>query len=411
MPPQAHLITAACVADGDGRVFSPGAVRLDEDNAVVDVGTPSGLGEPGGQVVRIHRPDLIVTPALVNAHTHLDLTDLGPRPAPACFTDWAANVRAGRAVEPDDIRHAVQSGVEASIRGGVAAVGDIAGAWRTEPFETLRDSALRGVSYLELFGQGARQPDAVARMHRLLDAAPPAAHGVTLGLQPHAPYSCGAVLYEAAWRRATVDGRPICTHLAETREELQFLRAADGPFADLLRELNVWDDTIRPDGRHPVDWLGDHVDLGDFALAHVNYAEETHIARLASSGAVVVYCPRASAYFGHHDHPWAAMLDVGVTVALGTDSILCLDTPDRMSTADEMRALVRRDGLDPVVALRMATVNGATALGLERDLFTFAPGPIAGIIGWPATAGAASWSGAMQSDAAPVWLTGPGAGE
>ena len=50
---------------------------------------------------------------------------------------------------------------------------------------------------------------------------------------------------------------------------------------------------------------------------------------LAASNITVAYCPRASHYFGHTNHRWKEMLDAGINVALGTDSLLCLDTPDQ----------------------------------------------------------------------------------
>jgi cytosine/adenosine deaminase-related metal-dependent hydrolase len=65
---------------------------------------------------------------------------------------------------------------------------------------------------------------------------------------------------------------------------------------------------------------------------------------------------------------------------MGTDSLLCLDTPERISVLDEMRFLHRRDGTDPYVLLGMATVNGAQALGIDVEPVTFRPGATAGVL-------------------------------
>jgi len=95
-------------------------------------------------------------------------------------------------------------------------------------------------------------------------------------------------------------------------------------------------------------------------LIHCNYLEETAIARILASRASVVHCPRSHAYFGHDPHPVRQLLDAGVNIALGTDS---LASNDSLSILDEMRFLHdhRRD-LKVEEIFRMATLNGAAAL-------------------------------------------------
>jgi len=108
---------------------------------------------------------------------------------------------------------------------------------------------------------------------------------------------------------------------------------------------------------------------------------------LAASGASVVYCPRSRDYFGHEQdsgpHRYREMLQRGINVALGTDSILNIPEAqsDRLSTLDEMRLLHTRDRTDPLEALRMATTNGARALGMNESVVTFSGDPheVAGI--------------------------------
>jgi 5-methylthioadenosine/S-adenosylhomocysteine deaminase len=107
------------------------------------------------------------------------------------------------------------------------------------------------------------------------------------------------------------------------------------------------------------------------------------------------------------------MMDHGVNVALGTDSILCLDTPDRLSVLDDMRFLYQRDGTDPRQLLAMGTVAGARALGVDPALVALAPGPSAGVIavdvgGAREPAGSdAALRDVMRSREAPQWVVGP----
>ena len=196
------------------------------------------------------------------------------------------------------------------------------------------------------------------------------------GITPHAPYSAGMRLYDAAARFSQISGCRLTTHLAETVEEIQFVRDGVGPCADLLHDLGKWDVSIKPTGLHPVDWVAPLLKNAHWLLAHCNYVEDSHIALLAKSRASVVYCPLASEYFGHVAHRYRDMLEAGVNVCLGTDSILCQppENTQPLGIWPQMRRLFRRDGTDADTLLTMATVNGMRGLELARIDATFGSG-------------------------------------
>jgi cytosine/adenosine deaminase-related metal-dependent hydrolase len=109
-------------------------------------------------------------------------------------------------------------------------------------------------------------------------------------------------------------------------------------------------------------------------FAHVNYLDDDELALLADSGASVVYCPGSSAFFGRSGHRYADMLAAGINVAIGTDSLASNDSLDMLS---EMRRLKRQGQVDNHTTLRMATLNGAIALGREDQLGSLEPGKFA----------------------------------
>ncbi|MFK7960191.1 MAG: amidohydrolase family protein [Phycisphaerales bacterium] len=408
------LIRAGTVVDGAGTCAVPGAVLL-RGREVVAAGAPERIGVPADARI-VDRPFHAVVPAFVNVHAHLDLTHIGPLPRPARFTDWIGQVRAGRADDPVALRQSVRAGIQASIAGGTAAIGDIAGAESTIPAEALEQSGLLGVSYREYFGAGPRQSAAVERIAAFV--AETGERASAAGISPHAPYSCGP----AVFRAAAASGRPVATHLAETLAEVDLARDGDGEMVEFLRTIGVWDDALRdgPDpiaglGQHPIDAVLDWLDGAPAVVAHVNYPEPGHLERLAAAGVTVAYCPRASAYFGHPapgaaPHAWRDMLAAGVRVALGTDGMPCLDTPGRLSVLDEMRLLFRRDRPDPRQLLAMATVHGAAGLGLPEARFTFAPGPLAGLLAIPVPPAIRGdrWVAALATGGPIEWLLGPG---
>ena len=380
MPGQRRrLIRAAAIVDGQGQNATPGAVLL-EGSQILASGDVSSIG-PVDDAELIDRPRCVVLPALVNVHCHLDLSHIGPTPLDGDFVSWIEQLRTARAQTDEAIAASVRHGVELALAGGTALVGDIAGVGSLVPIEQLRASKLGGVSFLEVFGIGNRQDAAIETMKRAVHDCPAYEGGVRLGVQPHAPYSCGRAVFEAA---AQLD-RPLATHLSETLDELQFVDTATGPLASMLKRFGVWDDSIGGCGCHPIDHIREILGDREIVAAHLNYVDNCHVEKLADWPITVAYCPRASAYFGHpYDgytpHRYRDMLEVGVNVALGTDGLPCLDTPDRISVLDEMRFLYQRDSADPIALLRMATVAGASALGFDESLFTLAPGPTAGLL-------------------------------
>lgn len=372
-------------------------------------------------------PEQIILPALVNAHTHLDLTHIAPQPhTPGDgFVAWVDMIRANRATGDEQIARCVRLGIEKTLAGGVIAVGDIAGAPAGRlcdtPARELGRSPLIGVSYLEFFGVGQAAARAVHRVSDYLDAHAPAltaelaGKGVQLGFQPHAPNTVDLGVYRWVTQAAAQRGIQLCTHLAETPEEREFIASGTGPQRAMLERFGVWDQSALEHigkGKHPVEHLRPVLEMHPYLVAHVNDATDAGIETLARTATSVAYCPRASRYFDAHQHfgahRYREMLDSGVNVCLGTDSIVNLDTPDRISTLDDMRMLHQQGDLDEHRLLSMGTLNGASALGLDPNRFTIGTdaSPI-GIISvpiGPTPDGAPAWDRLMGSKSAPSWL-------
>jgi cytosine/adenosine deaminase-related metal-dependent hydrolase len=180
----------------------------------------------------------------------------------------------------------------------------------------------------------------------------------------------------------------LCTHLAETREEAQFLRDGTGPFRELLEAWNLWDGSFEPPGCSPVSYMRRlgvlRPDIKRFfppILAHANYVDDSDLAILAECRASVAYCPRTHAFFGHEPHRYRDMEAQGINVCLGTDS---LASNQSLSILDELRYLrsVDRKTSDDVL-LQMATTNGAKALGRPDLLGSLERGRWADLIAVP----------------------------
>ena len=412
------LLRAAGAVDGD-REIAPASILID-DRQVLAIGSPESVGGVEDAVV-LDLPDEVVTPALVNAHAHLDLTELGPMSCEDGFEHWLERIRANRPSKASEVTAAVTAGIDASTRGGVMAVGDIAGALGFASATTLADSPIGGVSFIEVFGIGQRTNHGLEGVRRAREFARsiPARPGFAIGIQPHAPYSCGVETYAAA----AASGLPCSTHLAETPEEAALTRRGTGPLLDLLRSVGsvAEGEAIHTSGAHPVDQLLAIEPARAWLVAHLNYPAEPdepdkaladRLQHLADRKITVAYCPRASAFLGHPragrgGHPWRDLLAAGIEVALGTDGMPCLDTPDRLTVLDEMRFLARTGvAFDACQLLRMATTSGARGLGLNPQAVTLGPGPLAGLLAMRGS-GIDPIRDLFTRSEPPRWLLGP----
>ncbi|MCE5302040.1 MAG: amidohydrolase family protein [Planctomycetaceae bacterium] len=313
--------------------------------------------------------NVALLPGLVNAHTHLDFSDLtlplGPERAG--FADWIRRVMA-RACAGRDLRRAVTVGLQESLRQGVTTLGETAQSdW---PFDVL-DGGMRVTLFHELI---APTRDRVAAALQRVDTLPDSDARQQQGLGPHATFTVHPELLEAVVRRSAERRLPVAMHLAESDEELDLMRSGGGPLRRLLDELGAWDgETIRA-GSRPMDYLR-RLAVADRALiVHGGYLDDEEIAWLADRAdrIAVVYCPRTHAWFGRRAYPLERMLAAGVCVALGTDGRG--SSPD-LSLLAEMRAVARwHPTIDSAMVLRMGTSLGSRALGCGHQAGTLEPG-------------------------------------
>jgi cytosine/adenosine deaminase-related metal-dependent hydrolase len=327
--------------------------------------------------------DAILLPGLVNAHCHLELSRCraGSARTPEQFVPWLLE-RIGQPVESNAERTgATKEGIAESLGFGVTTIGDIT-SFPSETRPVLAASTLSGVSFGEV--------RAMARRRELLEPRLAAAvagdsDDLRAGISPHAPYSVEASVYSRCLEMARSQNRPLTTHLAESADEAEFLADHSGPLRALWERIGAWDDSVRRFSGGPIRFA-QSIGLLDYSmtsLAHVNYCDDAELAILAAGRASVVYCPRTHAYFGHPPHRWREMLAAGINVAVGTDSRA--SSPD-LNLVEDLRLLHRIAPEVPAKTIwKMATINGAQALGLQGRVGEISAGCRANVIGFEAT--------------------------
>jgi aminodeoxyfutalosine deaminase len=335
-----------------------------------------GRGHPSGTVHDLG--DAIILPGLVNAHTHLEFSDLDrPLPAGGGLPAWIERVvamrRSGAASginEAARLRAAIASGLKQSSAAGVTAIGEIATA--AHPMAAAGGPLVR--VFRETLGLSSVAMHAArSSLRRDLDRM--SAEGTCTGVSPHAPYSVAEALGREVVSEAVRRRLPVMMHLAESRDEAELLATGGGAFRTMLEQLGAWQPDTPPRFLPVADWITLLAKAPRGVVVHGTFLPEdqTALSRLARhrDRLCVVVCPRTTLALSGRLPPVEAFRAAGIRVAIGTDSRA--SNPD-LSVLAECRALVEGGVVSPREALAMATRHGAWALGFERRCGMLAPG-------------------------------------
>jgi cytosine/adenosine deaminase-related metal-dependent hydrolase len=356
-------------------------------NRIRAVGSwPDFQSLPGGKVIDLG--EVILLPGLVNAHCHLDYTDMaGKLPPPKTFTDWIALITAAKAEwNFSDYASSWLHGAHMLLRNGVTTVADIEAVPDLLP-EVWDATPLRIFSFIEMTGIRARR-NPMEILHKTFEKISSLSHiRCSASLSPHAPYSTLPELLQLTAEVAREKNLRVVTHAAESRQEFEMFMDARGEMFDWLKR-NERDNSDCGIGS-PVKHLARNKMLGENLIAvHVNLLARGDAALLGKRGAHVVHCPRSHEYFRHPPFPRKRLASAGVNICLGTDSLATTmkigkQIPE-LNLFDEMRSLADNDPeLLPLEILRMATVNGAHALGLAGQVGELSENSLADLIAIP----------------------------
>ena len=305
--------------------------------------------------------DAVLLPGLINAHCHFDYTNFSGRvPYRGSFSGWIHDVVALKAQQTRaDFSIGIQSGITLSLQAGTTTAVNI--VCFPELISQLPPTPLRIIWC----------PELIDLTHCIVDLPEAGA-----GLSPHAPYTASATLY----RHCAKTGRFLTTHLAESIEEDEMFRWGRGTLYEACRG---WGRLMSDCGhRGPVELLQSYGVLGAHCLAvHANCLSETDVKILAQSGTSVVHCPKTHRFFGRTTAPVMQLLQAGVNVCLGTDSLASNNTLDLFA---EMRELAEAfPQLLPEQILRFVTTHAARALNESNRLGQIKAGAVADLIAVP----------------------------
>lgn len=348
-----------------------GAVAID-DGLIVAVG-------PADQVMSHYRASRVlrgkgkvVMPGLINGHTHLAMALFRGLADDLALNDWLVNYifpAEGKFVDPKFVRLGVQLACWEMIRGGTTTFVDMYFYPDVEA-KVIEQCGLRGViapSTIDFPSPGFSGWDdlfasAVDFVERWQGKNP----RIIPALGVHAPYTVSPEHLAEARAAALRLNAPISIHVAETQTEV--------------------DDILNRYGNRPINHL-DSLDFFDAQTisAHTVYPDAAEIELLAAKGVGVIHCPSSNLKLASGVSPVPQMLAAGVKVGLGTDGAASnndLDMWEEMTLAALIHKGVLKDPttMPAQTVLRMATLGGAEAIGLEQQIGALTVGRRADVI-------------------------------
>lgn len=377
---------AAWVLPMQGAPIANGAVAVVGDR-ITFVGRAADA--PAGTVTDLG--DAALMPGLVNVHTHLELTPLRHLLEGLDFAQWIRTLTTLRRTElsdTNDLQVGARIGIAEGLLRGITTFADTSDT-AAPVQDALQSMGARGIVYKEVFGPDPQQCEASLTMLRdaVQELRRTASTTVHVGVSPHAPYSVSMQLFAAVATFAITEGLPMAVHLAESAFEEELVTRGTGPYADNWRSRGI--DPAGSQARSSVALLHEAGALRARPLIiHAVRVDAEDIALLMAAGCAVAHCPVSNARFGHGIAPLQAMLDAGLAVGIGTDSVA---SNNRMDLLDEARVAhlmacthTRSWRAFPAArALRQCTAGGAEALGLWPQLGTLAVGAPADLCAFP----------------------------
>jgi 5-methylthioadenosine/S-adenosylhomocysteine deaminase len=310
-------------------------------------------------------------PGLVNAHTHAAMSLFRGLADDLALMDWLQNhiwPAETKWVNEEFVQLGTELATAEMLRGGTTCFNDMyffpdvaarvaskAGIRATVGLIVLDFPTVWARDANEYIDKGLEVHD-VYRSDELINTA----------FAPHSPYTVSDEPLEKIRMLADELDRPIHMHVHETAHEIN--------------------ESIKNTGMRPFKRLAN---LGlvspNLMAVHMTQLEAEEIEQLASSGSHVVHCPESNLKLASGFCPLGKLLDAGVNVALGTDGAASNNDLDMFSEMRTAALLAKGVSEDATVvpahqALEMATLNGAKALGLDKNTGSLATGKFADIV-------------------------------
>lgn len=380
------MITLYCarwVLPVSSTAVADGAIAVDGEK-IVAVGDHASLVRHFPQARVRDFGESAIIPGLVNAHSHLELTAMRGflEQEETDFFAWLKKLTIARLerMSVDDLNVSASWGACEAARAGVTCVADASDS-ALGSMNALRDVGLRGIVFQESFGPDPRLAkenfeklrEKIARLRERETSL------VKCGVSPHAPYTVCAPQLEMIAEYSISESLPLMMHAAETAMEVSLMREGRGIFAEGLKNRGFdW----RAPGVSTIQYLNNHGVLHTRPLlAHCIYVDDADLDIMKQTDTRVAHCPKSNAKLGHGHAPFMKMINKGIVVGLGSDSVASNNVCDLLEESRFALLLARAKNnetdsdsaqghryLSATEILQTAILGGTGALRLDGQI-------------------------------------------
>ena len=355
--------------DGQRRLIENGAVVID-GGRIAAVDTQDAITAQWDARKRVDRPDALLTPGFVNAHTHAAMALFRGIADDVPLDTWLNQhiwPLEAQHVTPDFVRDGTRLAMAEMLRGGITCFNDMY-FFPDVVAEAVIEARMRasiGLIVIDFPTVWADDPDGYLKKAVAVYDSHARHPLVSFQFAPHSPYAVSEETLARVRVQADQLDIGVHTHLHETAAEVanHVADRDERPFSQLDRQGFVNQTLL---------------------AAHMVHIDEDEIARAGASGMSVVHCPESNLKLASGMAPVTALVEAGVNVALGTDGAasnndLCLIGEMRTAALLAKAESGNARSLPAETVLEMATINGARALGIDADTGSLEPGKWADI--------------------------------
>ncbi len=310
-------------------------------------------------------------PGLINSHTHASMTLMRGIADDLQLMDWLQNhiwPLEQKWVGEAFVRDGTDLAIAEMIRGGTTCFNDMYFFPEITAHQAIKHGIRASIGLILIEFPSAWAENSAAYIEKGLALHEQLRHEplITTPFAPHAPYT---VSDESLSKIRTFSDElelPVHMHLHETLHEVQ--------------------EQQKNSHQTPIQRLNDLGLLNPFFMAvHMTQLTDEDIQLVADSGAHIIHCPESNLKLASGFCPVSKCLNAGINVALGTDGAASnndLDLLGEMRTAALLGKAIANDAsaVPAMTALKMATINGAKALGIEHETGSLSAGKAADVV-------------------------------
>src|SRR5713226_9795480 len=356
--------------DGARRVIENGAVAV-KSGRIVEIGATAEIDRNYSAREIVNASGKVIIPGLINGHMHVPMTLFRGLADDLDLQEWLTKYifpAEAKNVTEEFVRVGTRLGLAEMIRGGTTTYCDMYYFEDAIADETSK-AGMRGVLGETVIdfpvADNKTNAEAMAYVERFVKKWQ-GNRLIVPAIAPHAPYTVSEDHLKAVRAFSDRTGAPIVTHISETRREV--------------------DDSIKAKDASPVDYLNRIGFLNNRVIAaHVVWVTEEELTLLKKLGVGIVHNPQSNMKLASGVAPVPEMLKQDLPVGLGTDGAASnndLNMWEEMDTAAKLHKLISRDPkvLTAEEAFEMATIRGAHAIHLEREIGSIEKGKRADLV-------------------------------